>query len=37
MSDALQVDAVALRDEAKTKYREVAVNPHCGSKMAFRN
>ena len=30
MSDALPVDAVALREEVKTKYREVAVNPHAG-------
>jgi SAM-dependent methyltransferase len=28
MSDALPVDAVALRDEVKAKYRDVAVNPH---------
>jgi arsenite methyltransferase len=30
MSDALPVDAVALREEVKTKYREVAVSPHAG-------
>jgi len=30
MSDALPVDAAALREEVKTKYREVAVNPHAG-------
>jgi SAM-dependent methyltransferase len=30
MSDALPVDAAALREEVKTKYREVAVNPHEG-------
>ena len=28
MSEALPVDAVALREEVKTKYRDVAVNPH---------
>ena len=28
MSDALPVDAAALREEVKSKYREVAVNPH---------
>src|SRR6266446_2781014 len=28
MSDKLPVDAVALRDEVKAKYRAVAVNPH---------
>ena len=28
MSDSLPVDAVALRDEVKAKYRDVAVNPH---------
>jgi arsenite methyltransferase len=28
MSEALPVDAVALRDEVRTKYRDVAVNPH---------
>jgi SAM-dependent methyltransferase len=28
MSDALPVDAVALRDEVKAKYRDVAINPH---------
>jgi len=28
MSDGLPVDAVALRDEVKSKYRQVAVNPH---------
>jgi hypothetical protein len=37
MSDALLVDAVALREEVKTKYREVAVNSHGGSRMAFPN
>jgi arsenite methyltransferase len=30
MSDALPVNAAALREEVKTKYREVAVNPHGG-------
>jgi arsenite methyltransferase len=30
MSDALPVDAVMLREEVKTKYREVAVNPNAG-------
>lgn len=30
MSDILPVDAIALREEVRTKYREVAVNP-CGS------
>jgi SAM-dependent methyltransferase len=30
MSDALPVDAAALREEVKIKYREVAVNPHSG-------
>ena len=30
MSDALPVDAAALREEVKAKYREVAVNPHGG-------
>ena len=30
MSDALPVDAAALREEVKTKYREVAVNPRAG-------
>lgn len=30
MSDALPVDAAAVREEVKTKYREVAVNPHSG-------
>jgi SAM-dependent methyltransferase len=28
MSEGLPVDAVALRNEVKTKYRDVAVNPH---------
>jgi arsenite methyltransferase len=28
MSESLSVDAVTLRDEVKTKYRDVAVNPH---------
>ncbi len=28
MSDDLPVDAVALREEVKSKYRDVAVNPH---------
>jgi arsenite methyltransferase len=28
MSDDLPVDAITLRDEVKTKYRAVAVNPH---------
>ena len=28
MSDDLPVDAVALRDEVRAKYRDVAVNPH---------
>lgn len=28
MSDGLPVDAIALREEVKTKYRAVAVNPH---------
>ena len=28
MSEALPVDAVALRDEVRAKYRDVAVNPH---------
>ena len=30
MSEALPVDAVALRDEVRAKYRDVAVNPHGG-------
>jgi arsenite methyltransferase len=30
MSDGLPVDAIALRDEVKAKYRAVAVNPHGG-------
>jgi len=30
MSDALPVDPGALREEVKSKYREVAVNPHGG-------
>jgi len=42
MSDSLPVDAVALRDEVKSKYREVAVNPrgsfhfHTGRPLARR-
>jgi arsenite methyltransferase len=28
MSDDLPIDAIALREEVKSKYREVAVNPH---------
>jgi arsenite methyltransferase len=42
MSDGLPVDAVALREEVKTKYREVAVNPrgsfhfHTGRPLARR-
>jgi arsenite methyltransferase len=28
MSEAVPVDAAALREEVKTKYRDVAVNPH---------
>ena len=42
MSDGLPVDAVALRDEVKTKYRAVAVNPggsfhfHTGRPLARR-
>jgi hypothetical protein len=28
MSNGLPVDAVALRDEVKTKYRSVAIDPH---------
>ena len=42
MSDVLPVDAIALRDEVKTKYREVAVNPrgsfhfHTGRPLARR-
>lgn len=28
MADGLPVDAVALRDEVRAKYRDVAVNPH---------
>ena len=28
MSEALPVDAVALRDEVRAKYRDVALNPH---------
>ena len=31
MSEGLPVDAVALRDEVKAKYRSVAVDPHEGS------
>jgi arsenite methyltransferase len=30
MSDDLPVDPTALREEVKTKYRAVAVNPHAG-------
>jgi len=30
MGEALPVDAVALRDEVRAKYRDVAVNPHGG-------
>jgi SAM-dependent methyltransferase len=30
MSNSLPVDAVALREEVKTKYRAVAINPHSG-------
>jgi hypothetical protein len=30
MSEALPVDAVALRDEVRAKYRDVAVNPRGG-------
>jgi arsenite methyltransferase len=30
MSDGLPVDPIALREEVKTKYRAVAVNPHGG-------
>jgi hypothetical protein len=30
MSDGLPVDPRALREEVKTKYRAVAVNPHSG-------
>jgi arsenite methyltransferase len=30
MSDGLPVDAIALREEVKSKYRAVAVNPHGG-------
>jgi arsenite methyltransferase len=42
MSDVLPVDAIALREEVKTKYREVAVNPrgsfhfHTGRPLARR-
>ena len=42
MSDALPVDAVALRDEVRAKYRDVAVNPrgtfhfHTGRPLARR-
>jgi SAM-dependent methyltransferase len=42
MSDGLPVDAIALRDEVKSKYREVAVNPrgsyhfHTGRPLARR-
>jgi SAM-dependent methyltransferase len=42
MSDGLPVDAIALREEVKTKYREVAVNPrgsfhfHTGRPLARR-
>ena len=28
MSDGLPVDAIALREEVKSKYRAVTVNPH---------
>jgi len=31
MSDILPVDAIALREEVRTKYREVAVNPRAAS------
>ena len=30
MSDGLPVDAIALREEVKSKYRAVAVDPHGG-------
>lgn len=30
MSNGLPVDAVALREEVKTKYSAVAINPHSG-------
>jgi arsenite methyltransferase len=30
MSDGLPVDPTALREEVKTKYRAVAINPHSG-------
>jgi SAM-dependent methyltransferase len=42
MSEALPVDAVALRDEVRVKYRDVAVNPrgtfhfHTGRALALR-
>jgi SAM-dependent methyltransferase len=42
MSDILPVDAIALREEVRTKYREVAVNPrgsfhfHTGRPLARR-
>jgi SAM-dependent methyltransferase len=42
MSESLPVDAVALRDEVRTKYRDVAVNPrgafhfHTGRPLAGR-
>ena len=36
MSDALPVDAVALRDEVKAKYRDVAVNPHGSLSFSYR-
>lgn len=42
MSDALPVDAIALREEVKSKYRAVAVNPlggyhfHTGRPLARR-
>ena len=42
MSEALPVDAVALRDEVRVKYRDVAVNPrgtfhfHTGQALARR-
>jgi hypothetical protein len=37
MSDTLPVGGTALREEVRAKYREVAVNPHGRSSMAFRN
>ncbi len=30
MSDSLPVDAIALREEVKSKYRAVALDPHGG-------